>query len=63
MIEKRLQELRAEHEKGMRQIETLDRRRSELRDTLLRIEGAIQALDELQAEGAAVERPTLARTS
>jgi prefoldin subunit 5 len=63
MIEKRLLDLRAELEKGLRQMEMLDRRRSELRDTILRIEGAIQVLEDLQSTAGAVERPTLARTS
>ena len=66
MIENRLRELRGELEKGMRQIEVLDRRRAELRDTMLRIEGAVQVLEELrtaESSGAAPERPVLARTS
>jgi prefoldin subunit 5 len=63
MIERRLLELRAELEKGARQMEMLDRRRSELRDTILRIEGAIQVLEDLQSAGEVVERPTLARIS
>jgi hypothetical protein len=46
-IEKRLRELRAESEKGQRQLEGLDRQRQEMRDTLLRISGAIQVLEEL----------------
>lgn len=61
MIETRLQELRAEWDKGVRQLEQLDRQRAELRETLLRIEGAIQVLEELSRDDA--QRPALARTS
>lgn len=61
MIDTRLQELRGEWERGIRQLEVLDRQRMELRETLLRIEGAIQVLEELsQSEP---QRPALARTS
>jgi prefoldin subunit 5 len=45
----RLDDLRAEMETGQRQLELLDARRAELRDTLLRIAGAIQVLEELLA--------------
>jgi hypothetical protein len=48
-IETRLAELRAELESGERQLELLDRRRAGLRDTLLRIGGAVQALEEILA--------------
>jgi hypothetical protein len=61
MIETRLQELRGEWDRGVRQLETLDRQRQELRETLLRIEGAIQVLEELSRSEA--QRPALARTS
>ncbi len=47
MIERRLQELRKEFKTGEAQLEDLDRRRAQLRDTLLRISGAIQVLEEL----------------
>jgi len=43
----RLNALRREFEKGRRQLESLDAQRAELRDTLLRIGGAIQALNEV----------------
>lgn len=46
MIE-RLQELRKEFKMGEAQLEDLDRQRAQLRDTLLRISGAIQILEEL----------------
>jgi prefoldin subunit 5 len=53
----RLQRLRSELEAGERQLQLLDERRAHLRDTLLRIAGAIQVLEELEAgdeEGSAV---------
>jgi prefoldin subunit 5 len=45
----RLQTLREEFDKGQRQLEQLDHQRQEVRDTLLRISGAIQVLEELSA--------------
>ena len=45
----RLAELRSEAQAGAQQLELLDARRVELRDTLLRIGGAIQVLEELLA--------------
>lgn len=52
-VQDRLDELRAEAETGQRQLQLLDARRAELRDTLLRIDGAIQVLEELPADSAA----------
>jgi len=46
-MEERLRMLREEYEKGCRQLDLLDRKRAEARDTLLRISGAIQILEEL----------------
>jgi prefoldin subunit 5 len=46
-MQERLAELRAEFEKGQQQLHMLDQQRTELRDTLLRISGAIQVLEEL----------------
>lgn len=43
---RRLQELRREYDAGGHQIAELDRRREDLHATLLRIEGAIQVLEE-----------------
>ena len=45
----RLQTLREEFDKGQRQLEQLERQRQDVRDTLLRISGAIQVLEELSA--------------
>jgi hypothetical protein len=47
VLSDRLHILRQEFEKGRRQLELLDAQRAELRDTLLRIGGAIQALNEI----------------
>lgn len=47
-VSERLGQLREERARGERQLELLDRHRAELRDTLLRIAGAIQVLEELQ---------------
>ena len=43
----RLQELRAELARGETQLAELDQRRAAMRDTLLRISGAVQVLQEL----------------
>ena len=52
-IETRLEELRREFERGRQHLENVERQRQELRDTLLRISGAIQVLEELQVDKAA----------
>ena len=49
MLEQRLAELEKEFELGQEQMAALDRQRAELRDTLLRISGAIQVLRELKS--------------
>ncbi len=51
--EERLLQLRTEFESGQQVMTGLDRQRSELSQTLLRISGAIQVLEELQAENGA----------
>jgi DNA-binding transcriptional MerR regulator len=51
-IPERLELLRAELDKGQRHIDLLDGQRQEVRDTLLRISGAIQVLEELLHEPA-----------
>ena len=45
-LNKRLYELQQEHEKGQAQLEQLDLERNQLYETLLRISGAIQVLQE-----------------
>ena len=49
-MEQRLQELRQQLEKGQQEMTRLDLRRQELRDTMLRISGAIQVIEELLAQ-------------
>jgi prefoldin subunit 5 len=50
-LEKRLTELKAEFESGQRQLEALENQAGALRQTLLRISGAIQVLEETLAGG------------
>jgi hypothetical protein len=45
-LEKRLETLRAEHESGRRALAELEEKQTALRDTMLRISGAIQVLEE-----------------
>lgn len=49
-IESRLAELRAELETGQRMLAELDEKREKLRDSMLRIAGAIQVLEEMAGE-------------
>jgi hypothetical protein len=48
-IDERLEELRIERMKGERQLEALRQQRRAVRETVLRIAGAIQVLEELRA--------------
>jgi hypothetical protein len=52
----KLVQLKSEFQKGQQQMAFLEQRRQELRDTLLRISGAIQVLEELQDHAAQAER-------
>jgi predicted nuclease with TOPRIM domain len=45
-LEKRLNELKAEFEKGQKTLTELEAQQANLRETLLRISGAIQVLEE-----------------
>jgi len=56
----RLMQLKKELEKGHQQMALLEQRRQELRDMILRISGAIQVLEELQAVPTAAERDVAA---
>lgn len=49
-MRERLAELKAEFAKGQQHLQALDEQRAHLRDTLLRISGAIQVLEELLAD-------------
>jgi len=49
-LEERLSTLRAEFESGQKMLEELDTKASNLRETLLRISGAIQVLEEALKE-------------
>ncbi|HZS40020.1 MAG TPA: hypothetical protein VFF06_24475 [Polyangia bacterium] len=46
-VEKRLQALRREYETGQKMLAELDEKRAGLTKTLLRIEGAMQVLEEI----------------
>jgi hypothetical protein len=48
-LEERLKALRAEFESGQHMLEDLEARQAKLRETMLRISGAIQVLEELLA--------------
>lgn len=54
-VERRVSELKAELQKGQQVLAELDARQAELRQTLLRISGAIQVLEELLAGTAPAE--------
>jgi hypothetical protein len=57
-LEKRLNELKAEYEQGEKMLADLDARREQVRQTLLRISGAIQVVEEiLKDEESAGEKP------
>lgn len=58
-MQERLAELKAEFERGQQHLQALDERRARLRDTLLRISGAIQVLEELLAGEEQTEREKL----
>ena len=55
-MQTRLEVLRKEFETGQAELERLERQSTYLRETMLRIGGAIQVLEELLAEGQPTER-------
>ena len=58
LLEKRLAELKTEYEQGEKMLSDLDARREQVRQTLLRISGAVQILEEmLKVEGTVAEKP------
>ena len=59
-------QLKKELEKGQQQLALLEQRKQEVRDTMLRISGAIQVLEEMQASALAPppsEQPALSATA
>jgi len=54
-MQARLEVLKTEFETGQARLRELDRQESILRESLLRISGAVQVLEELLAEGAPEE--------
>ena len=56
-LEKRLDELKAEYDQGEKMLSDLDARREQVRQTLLRISGAVQVLEELLKEEDVAEKP------
>ena len=54
VIEKRLAELRHEYEAGQAQLGALEQRTRELKNTMMRISGAITVLEEVLAERQAI---------
>lgn len=49
-IQQRIDTLRKELEVGQQQMQVLEQKMAQLRDTMLRISGAIQVLEELQSQ-------------
>ncbi len=55
-MQTRLEALKKEFETGQAELEKVERQRTYLRETVLRIGGAIQVLEELLVEGQLVEQ-------
>ena len=60
-LEQRLRELKTEFETGQKMLAELESKQAELRNTLMRISGAVQVLEEELAKAAAVSSPTVTR--
>ena len=58
IIQKRLGELKKEFELGQQRMQELERQQLKLQETLLRISGAIQVLEETLNGESIVEQPT-----
>lgn len=50
LVQVRLDALRKEMEAGQQRMQDLERQLAQVRDTMLRISGAIQVLEEIQAQ-------------
>lgn len=59
-LKQRLQELKAEFATGQKMLADLEAKQANLRETLLRISGAVQVLEEVLAERSPAEAPALA---
>ncbi len=55
-LQQRLNDLQAEYESGQQMLADLEARQTELRETMLRISGAIQVLEELLGPEASPEK-------
>lgn len=55
VLEQRLQSLKAEFEAGQKMLADLEAKQASVQNTLLRISGAIQVLEEVLAESSSVE--------
>jgi hypothetical protein len=55
-IQARLETLKRELEKGQAELQKVEMQQTYLRETVLRISGAVQALEELLAEGQPAEQ-------
>lgn len=62
-VERRVDELKAERQKGQQLLAELEARQAELQQTLLRISGAIQVLEELLVGAKSGEATLLAPVS
>lgn len=56
-IQARLEILKKELETGQAELQKVEMQRTYLHETVLRISGAVQVLEELLADGQSVERP------
>jgi len=54
-VKVRIEALRKEMETGQQRMQDLERQLAQVRDTMLRISGAIQVLEEIQGQAAAIE--------
>ncbi len=59
-MEQRLEELKHEYEAGQKMLTDLEQKKMNLEQTMLRISGAIQVLEEMLAADPAGESPVLA---